>query len=200
MCHSEGPGLLLAPARVRVTGHPDGDLGPSLGDIYPGDPVGEQGLVFDVFHRDSYDEGVVEGRGRARERWAIGNLVRGLEAPLSGPGKSAPSVQTVIRGRARQAETTSAGGHVPILATTAITAQPVRHQLDTAPAAERGSGPRLRRRVTVANFHADAASPRAPTTVMRSIWLSVTILTRRHRRQSRSSSREYTYYRHVAVR
>jgi hypothetical protein len=41
---------LLAAARPGLAGHPDGDLDPGLGDVDPGDPLGEQRLVLHLFH------------------------------------------------------------------------------------------------------------------------------------------------------
>ena len=47
---TESPGLLPPPARGGAAGHPDGDLDRGLGDVQPGHPIGEQRLIFDLFH------------------------------------------------------------------------------------------------------------------------------------------------------
>jgi hypothetical protein len=48
---AERAAFLLPAARRGVAGYPDGDLDLGLGDVQPGDPVGEQRLVLDVLHR-----------------------------------------------------------------------------------------------------------------------------------------------------
>jgi hypothetical protein len=52
----ERPGLLLPASGPGVARHPDGDHDLFLADVDTSDPVGEQRLVFCLFHRGSYHE------------------------------------------------------------------------------------------------------------------------------------------------
>ena len=96
-----------------VAGHPDGDPGLGLGDVQAGHPLGEQRLVLRVLHRcllrweGSCGRGRSQEPGGKREIWSAGSRHH-LAALKIGSRR-----QTVRRGHARQAETTSANdrGH-----------------------------------------------------------------------------------------
>ena len=81
----EGPGLLLAAARGGIAGHPDGCLDLGLGDVQAGGPLGEQRLVVHVVHHQLLRKEGGYSHDRSQEPGASVNLVRGLEAPFSGP-------------------------------------------------------------------------------------------------------------------
>src|SRR6266704_4396534 len=106
----------------------------------------------------------LNSRGRTRELWASGNLVRGLEAPIHGPQKQLPAIRLVdgvrpAKGQRRQRTAT------PILATAP------RRRSRFRPAPCPPAAPRARQRTPARDdgsaprkFSRRHGVPRSPTT------------------------------------
>ena len=134
--NSGQPGPSRRGARTGVAGHPDAHLDLGLGDIQAGDPLHEQGSSCTSSIDSSYDERAVTVAVVRRSLRHKGNLVRGLEAPFSGPEDKAPGVR-LFNGvqpakEERRQRTTADPVSTPPRARARVQAHPIRNARPSA--------------------------------------------------------------------